>query len=137
MSSKKTTGAFPDLTPPELAVMQALWRDRTLSAREVHERVGEAEGWAYTTTRTVTERLAGRGLVQKRRLHGLIVYEPAVSRAEGLARRFLDFADRVLQVDRAQLVSMLGRSRALGPKDMAELERLLESAERPAQRGRR
>ncbi len=60
-----------------------------------------------------------------------------MSRVEGLARRFLDFADRVLQVERAQLVSMLGSSQALDARDLAELERLLESADRPARRGRR
>ncbi len=126
MSSKTT--ALPDLAPSEIRVMQALWSRGTLAARELHVQVGVDEGWAYTTTRTIVDRLVTKGLVTRRRLHGLIVYEAAVSRARGLARRVLDFADRVLQVDGARLVSMLGDANALTPDDVTELERLIAPA---------
>jgi BlaI family transcriptional regulator, penicillinase repressor len=124
-STEATSDALPELTAPELAVMQALWRADVLAAREIHDRVGTEEGWAYTTTRTVVERLVKKGLVRKRLLHGLTVYEPAVSRARGLARRLLDLADRVLQVDRSQVVSFLGRSESLSAQDLKELQAII------------
>jgi BlaI family transcriptional regulator, penicillinase repressor len=122
------SASLPDLAPSEIRVMQALWSRGTLAARELHVEVGAAEGWAYTTTRTIVDRLVAKGLVTRRRLHGLIVYEAAVSRARGLARRVLDFADRVLQVDGGRLVSMLGDANALTPDDVTELERLIGRA---------
>ena len=60
-----TPKALPQLAPAELDVMKVLWTAGGLSAREVHERLAEQTGWAYSTTRTMIERMVKKGLVAR------------------------------------------------------------------------
>jgi len=122
------TTRLPDLAGTELEVMKVLWKQGRLSAREVHERVEESLGWAYSTTRTTLERLAKKGAVRKRRFHGLTLYEAKISKARGLARRVLDFAERVLESEPTPVVSLFAHSEALSDEEVEELSRLLDEA---------
>lgn len=119
---------LPELSDSELELMKVLWREGKLSAREVHERVAGGLGWAYSTTRTTLERMARKGLVGKRRFHGLHLYSPEVSRARGLAGRVREFAERVLEMEPAPVVSLFAQGEALTPEELEELSRLLEES---------
>ena len=114
------------VTPAELEVMKVLWSVGESSAREVHEGLVESRGWAYTTTRTLIERLVTKKWLSKRRLHGINVYVAAVSRVQGIAGLLRDFAHRILEVDRVPVAPLFAESEALTAQEIAELERLLE-----------
>ena len=121
---------LPDLTEAELLVMNFLWASSPKSAREVHDHVSpDDRDWAYTTTRTVLARLVSKGALVREQVHGLFVYAPCVSRAEGLARRVRRFAEGVLQIPPARLVSMFAEAEALTDAELAELTRLMEEIE--------
>jgi len=122
--------ALPQLAPAELDVMKALWAGGGLSAREVHERLAEQTGWAYSTTRTTIERMVKKGLVARRTFHGLHVYEPAISRAQGMARLVHDFASRVLGLSHVPVAALFRDSQVLTPAELAELRALLAPARR-------
>jgi len=119
----------PDLTRSELAVLKVLWKQGELSAREVHEGLSGSLDWAYSTTRTTLDRMATKGLLQKRSFHGMYLYEPCVSKVAGLAGLVRDLAERVLEVDYAPVVSLFAESNALTPEEVEELSRLLEEEE--------
>jgi|YelNatPaOPRAMG01_1025707.scaffolds.fasta_scaffold06551_2 predicted transcriptional regulator len=123
MAKKKD---LPDLSRAELDLMRILWRAERLSAREVHEGLDPAYGWAYSTTRTVLERLVAKGYLTRELFHGVNLYRPLISRPQGLARLVRDFADRVLEADRGGLVALFARDSSLSPAEVKELERLLE-----------
>lgn len=129
MTPRIETTALPDLSDSELDVMRALWKGDRLSAREVHDRVSPARGWAYSTTRTVLERMVEKGLVNKASFHGIYLYRPRLSRAAGLARAVRDFADRVAEIGAAPVVSLLAGGESWSDEEVAELERLLGLAQ--------
>lgn len=116
----------PELTKSELVVLKVLWREGELSAREVHEGLPDALEWAYSTTRTTVDRMAGKGLLAKRSFHGIYLYGPRISRAAGLAGVVRDLAERVLETDYAPVVSLFAEANDLSPEEVDELERLLE-----------
>ncbi|UCC83061.1 MAG: BlaI/MecI/CopY family transcriptional regulator [Gemmatimonadota bacterium] len=116
----------PELTKSELAVLKVLWREGELSAREVHEGLPDALGWAYSTTRTTVDRMAAKGLLVKRSFHGIYLYEPRISRPAGLAGVVRELAERVLEMDYAPVVSLFAEANDLSPEEVDELERLLE-----------
>ncbi|MFC2173071.1 BlaI/MecI/CopY family transcriptional regulator [Acidobacteriota bacterium] len=122
----ESTKDLPHLTPAELDVMKVLWSAERLSAREVHDRLAEKQGWAYSTTRTTLERMVKKGLITKKAFHGLHIYEPRISRAMGLAKMVKDFAGEVLEMDYAPVVSLFAKSNALTREELTELRRLLE-----------
>lgn len=103
-----------------------LWRLRQASVREVHDRLEADTGWAYTTTKTVMDRMAAKGLLERENLHGAFVYRPLVSRAAGLARFVRFFADRVVERDLGTVLGLFRDSEALSEEELAELERLVQ-----------
>lgn len=128
---------LPELSSTELDVLKILWAAGRLSAREVHDDLGHRRGWAYSTTRTTLERMVEKGLLEKGAFHGLNLYRPLVSKPVGLARLVRDFAERVLELDVAPVVSLFARSEALSEEEVQELERLLElTADEDEEEGR-
>ena len=85
-------------------------------------------GWAYSTTRTVLDRMVKKGLLERGSFHGVYLYQPRISRPLGLARLVRDFAERVLELDSAAVLPLFARSEALSEEEVAELSRLLEAA---------
>ena len=125
---------LPELTKIELEVMKSLWTDGRLSAREIHQRAGERQSWSYSTTRTVIERMVGKGLLAKEKFHGIYLYTAMISRPQGLARWVRHFADRVLEIDYQPVVSLFTQGQTLSAEEIDELQRLLdeESAGEPS-----
>jgi BlaI family penicillinase repressor len=121
---------LPQLNPSELEVMKILWDADGLSAREVHQRLGQHMDWAYSTTRTTIERMVRKGLVKKNVFHGLHLYTASVSRASGLARMVRDFARQVLETSHVPVVSLFAESGSLNSKEIDELSRLLDDLDR-------
>ena len=117
---------LPRLNPTELEVMKILWDADGLSAREVHQRLGERMDWAYSTTRTTIERMVRKALIKKSRFHGLHLYTASVSRASGLARMVRDFARQVVETSHAPVVSLFADSGSLDKDEIGELSRLLD-----------
>lgn len=120
---------LPEVARSELEVLKVLWEEGRLSAREVHDRIAAAQGWAYSTTRTVLDRMAKKGLLGRARFHGMLLYEPRISRPLGLARLVRDFAERVLELDSAAVLPLFARSEALSEEELAELSRLLDEVD--------
>jgi predicted transcriptional regulator len=117
---------LPELTKSELAILKVLWKQGEASAREVHERLPEALGWAYSTTRTTVERMVAKGLLERRSFHGINVYRALISRVTGLAGVVRELAERVFETDYAPVVSLFAESNALTDEEVEELSRLLE-----------
>ncbi len=126
MVSKKP---LPELTKAELDVMRVMWREGRLSAREVHELLSEETDWAYSTTRTVMDRMVEKGVLAKRPFHAINLFEPRITKAMGLARLVRDFAARVLQVDPASVVPLFAQGDALTAEELDEMSRILEDAD--------
>ncbi|MBD3384022.1 hypothetical protein GF407_03760, partial [candidate division KSB1 bacterium] len=93
------------------------------------DQIFETTGWAYSTTKTMMDRMVKKGLLIRRRFHGIYLYRPLVSRPAGLVRMVQFFADRVLEMDYSTVVSMFARNKTLSPSEVDELLRLLENEE--------
>lgn len=115
----------PELTKPELAVMKSLWKAGRQSAREVHETAGEANDWAYSTTRTIIERMVKKGLLSKNEFHGIYLYDAKISRVQGLASLVKDFAHRVLEIEPAPVVSLFAQGDTLTSEEIDQLAQML------------
>lgn len=120
--------ALPRLAPAELDVMKVLWGAGGLSGREVHSRLAGPTGWAYSTTRTMLERLVKKGVVVRETFHGLHVYRPAISRAQGVAHLVQEFASTVLGLSHVPVAALFRESAALTPAEVEELRALLAPA---------
>ncbi|MBF0664029.1 MAG: BlaI/MecI/CopY family transcriptional regulator [Brevundimonas sp.] len=111
-------------TDAELDLLKAFWRDGPLSAREVQTRIADGLAWSSSTTRTVLERMRAKGLLVRRQVHGVAVYEPRqpkVAVIGGLMRRLGD----LLEVDGPLPAAAFSGSQLLSEADIVALEEAL------------
>lgn len=64
----------------ELPIMEILWMRGPMPGRDLYLEIRRGKDIAYTTALTVLERLSKKGLVEKDRKSGTILFTPAVSR---------------------------------------------------------
>ncbi len=117
---------IPDLSRAEYDLMHILWKAGRLSVREVHDKIKPTYGWAYSTTKTMMDRMAAKGLLRREKFHGIFLYKPLISRPQGLVKWIEFFADRVLEMDQSAVVSLFARANRLSDEELAELQGLLE-----------
>jgi BlaI family penicillinase repressor len=127
---------LPRLAPAELEVMKVLWSSGRLSSREVHAGLADGTGRAYSTTRTLLERLVKKRVVARETFHGLHLYRPSISRAQGVARLVQEFASKVLGLSHVPVAALFQESEALTPDEVEELRALLATPA-PVTKGRR
>ncbi len=120
---------LPELSPAELDLMKILWASGQSRARDVHTQLNSSYQWAYSTTRTMLERMVKKGYLERETFHGVILYNPLISRPRGLAHLVRDFSKRVLEADPASVVSLFADGSALSADEVAEMTDLLDQLE--------
>lgn len=120
---------FPQLSRSELDLMKILWREGETTVRGVHDMLGGDYDWAYSTTRTIMDRMVKKGLLERREFHNVFLYRSLISKPVGLASYVRDFADRILELDYGSVVALFARSETLTQAEIEELSRLLDEGE--------
>jgi predicted transcriptional regulator len=123
----------PDLSKAEYSILKVLWEGKELTVREVHDQLGETHNWAYSTTKTMMDRMVGKDLLSRRNFHGIFLYKPLISRPAGLVKIVQFFADRVLEMDYGSVVTLFARSNTLSAEEIEELSSLLEEEQQKEQ----
>ncbi len=116
-----------ELSKAELTVLSVLWKQQPLSVRELHDRL--KTGWAYTTTKTVMDRMVAKGFLERGNAHGVNIYKPLVSRPEGMARWIQFFANDVLGIDYDEVLTLFDRKQQYSQVELDELSALIEQAD--------
>ena len=117
---------LPELSKAEYDILRVLWKTGEQTVREVHDQLQITYGWAYTTTKTMMDRMVTKSLLNRKSFHGIYVYNPLITRPAGLARFIQFFADRVLEVEPSTVVAMFAKSKAINPDEIRELDQLLQ-----------
>ncbi|MEW6368761.1 MAG: BlaI/MecI/CopY family transcriptional regulator [Acidobacteriota bacterium] len=125
MSEGKTKSRLPELSRAEFDILRAMWKRGQQTVREVHEQLRTSHGWAYTTTKTMMDRMVAKKLLERVESHGIFLYRPLISRPAGMARWIQFLADRVLETDTDAVVSLFAASKAVTADEVDELERHL------------
>lgn len=112
-----------EISRSEFTILRSLWKQHPQSTREVHDSL--ASRWAYTTVKTMMDRMVTKGLLAKTTVHGVFVYDPAISRPEGVMQFVRFFADKILERDYEKVVSMFADSDTYTPEEIEELRNLL------------
>jgi BlaI family penicillinase repressor len=118
------------IQPPsdtELEILKVFWRDGPLSAREIQSSLPTALDWTASTTRTVLERMRAKGLLARRSVHGLAVYEAARGKADVLGGMLRRVMRQVLEVEGPLPAAAFAGSQILSAEELAQLEALINA----------
>jgi predicted transcriptional regulator len=112
----------------EASVLDALWAGSDLSTPEVHQRVGQPRGLAYTTILTVLQRLYRKGLVTRTEHGKAHVYSAAISRDQFAERRGQFLAGALVELGPAGVTAFLSEAGRLDPDIVALIRRQIQGA---------
>ena len=117
---------IPDLAKSEWSLMEALWTRGQATASALQADLRATQGWAYSTVKTMLDRLVEKGYIKSRRVGNVYEYSPKVRRVAAVARTIDDLADRVLAGSISPLIHRLVERRRLNDDEIRELRRMLD-----------
>jgi BlaI family penicillinase repressor len=130
--SKKTI----KLSRFELGLMQVLWRMGRAAIREIHEQLPEKKRPAYTTVKTMVNRLEAKGAVHRvRKIGNAHIYEALITR-KAAYRRLLDEVLDLFGGSAQPLMAKLLETGKLSLEDIRTLESTVVNAKRKTRLGK-
>lgn len=109
----------------ELKILELLWDNDQLSAKEIAAKAAEQVGWSKTTTYTVIKKCAEKGLI--RRTEPGFVCQAAVTRQQAQQRETRELIDRMYGGEADRLVASLLEGKALSKDEISRLRALVEA----------
>ena len=121
---------YVHLPDAELEVMQALWRREEYPASSAGLMEGLAgRHWQLPTLLKLLSRLEERGFVERTKSGRGNLYRPLVAEDDYLAAESKSFLQRLHGGSLPSLCAALISSRAVGEREIAELEEILKGGE--------
>jgi len=113
------------ITSAESQIMEALWRNSPLSTEEIVAEVGEVQGWAEGTVRTLVNRLLRKKAIRGERDRTRYHYRPLIQRSDYVLSESQGLLDRLFDGEVTPLIAHFAKHRALTPEDMQKLKTLI------------
>ncbi|MCE9596112.1 MAG: BlaI/MecI/CopY family transcriptional regulator [Planctomycetes bacterium] len=117
------------LSEAEWKLMHALWETAPRSARDVHGAVAEETGWAYTTVKTMLDRLVEKGALRSKMRSNQSFYSPSVTQQDARTTALRALLDRAFGGALGGLVAHMADDDELSAKERTEVEALLTRLE--------
>ena len=118
------------LTEPEWIIMNALWGKHPARARDIFERLPATVNWAYTTVKTMLDRLVEKKAVSKCKQANAGLYEPLLSRWQARKTALRTVLDRAFDGAFGPMMSFLVEDENLSISERKELIEILSGKSR-------
>lgn len=117
---------LPALAKAEWALMEALWTRGRATAGAIQADLQPTRNWAYSTVKTILDRLVEKGYVKSRRVGNVYEYTPKFRRGAIVAQTLEELTDRVLSGSVTPLFQHLVERRGLTTDEVRELRKMLD-----------
>ena len=113
------------LTEPEWIIMNALWDEYPAKARDIVERLPSSVNWAYTTVKTMLDRLVEKKAVSKSKQGNTGLYEPRLSRSQARRTALRTVLDRAFDGAFGPMMSFMVEDENLSTEQCKEIIKIL------------
>jgi predicted transcriptional regulator len=125
-----TAKPSPEILETEWDILDALWQLERGTAREVTEILIGKRGWAYSTVKTLLDRMVDKGLVAGRQVGNVWEYTPSLPRQKAQRWAWRRFVDVAFGGAVAPSLAFVAKESKLTKQERAELRTLLEQLEK-------
>ena len=122
-----------ELFDSEWAILQVLWEHEPCTAPAVQEALEQQKGWAYTTVKTMMDRMVKKGLLRTEKIRNLYLYWSAITRAQAQRSEILRTVKRAFDGALTPMMQFLIENERLSPEEYRQLERLIQNCKREQQ----
>jgi len=120
----------PALANAELGVMNLLWQDDRLTARQIREQLyPDATKAQHGTVQRLLQRLEDKGYVQRDRSLSVHLFSPAISRQTYAGQQLESLADKLTAGSFAPLITHLVETNRISPDEIARIRAILDEQE--------
>jgi predicted transcriptional regulator len=120
----------PKPTDSELAILRVLWERGPSTVREVMDQLARIQKTGYTTVLKLLQIMTEKGLVTRKEVGRVHVYEAARSRAHTQRQLVGRLLDRAFGGSAQQLVLQALSAKPASRLEIAEIRKLLDELER-------
>jgi|SRR5581483_922585 len=125
------------LTPLELQILEALWKQGRLAIREIQESFPESERPAYSTVQVAVQRMEEKRVVRRvRKIGNAQIYDAAVSRAD-VRGRLLDEVLKFFGGRPRFVMAHMVEAGKLTVEEIREAEKLIEDMSKAKKQSKR
>ena len=117
----------PPLANAELAVMNLLWQNDRLTARQIREQLyPDAAKPQHGTVQRLLQRLEDKGYVERDRSLSVHLFSAAISRQTYAGRRLESLADKLTEGSFAPLITHLVEEKKISRDDIKRIRAILD-----------
>jgi BlaI family penicillinase repressor len=119
-----------ELFDSEWAILQVVWEREPCAAPTVQEALEKDKGWAYTTVKTMMDRMVKKGLLRTERIRNLYLYRSAITRAQAQRSEIMRTVKRAFDGALTPMVQFLIENEKLSGEEYRRLESLIKDRKR-------
>ncbi|MHC4117490.1 MAG: BlaI/MecI/CopY family transcriptional regulator [Planctomycetota bacterium] len=119
-----------ELFESEWAILRVVWRLEPCAAPTVQEELKSQKGWAYTTVKTMMDRMVKKGLLKTQRLRNLYLYSSAVTKSQARRGEIMRTVARAFDGTLTPMMQFLIENDELSEQEYRQLEDLLKNRKR-------
>jgi BlaI family penicillinase repressor len=125
------------LSENEWAIIQTVWELQPCTAPTVQETLWRSKKWAYTTVKTMMDRMVRKGLLATKKMRNLYLYRAAVTQTQAKKNEIAGMLKRAFDGTLTPMVQFLMENDQISDREYAELETLIKNRKRKRSRAKK
>ncbi len=119
-----------ELFESEWAILRVVWRLEPCAAPTVQEELRDKKGWAYTTVKTMMDRMVAKGLLKTQRIRNLYLYSSVVTQSQARRGEIMRTVARAFDGTLTPMMQFLIENDELSEQEYEQLEGLIKNRKR-------
>jgi len=119
-----------ELFESEWTILRIVWERQPCAAPTVQEALAAEKGWAYTTVKTLMDRMVRKGLLRTEKIRNLYLYRAAVSQAQAQRSEIFRTVQRAFNGTLTPMMQFLLENEELSEQEYEHLARLIRERRR-------
>lgn len=125
----KQQADLPDLSPAQREIMEIVWEQDEVTAKEVRRVLWRTRKVARNTVRTLLERMEDKGWLEHRTVGRTFLYRASRPRHDTVGQKVREIVETVCGGSPETLVTALLDYRGLRPAELKRIRQLLDRAQ--------
>ena len=123
-----------ELTGAEWRIIKAVWENEPCAAPAIQEKLFPQTQWAYSTVRTLMDRMVGKGLLTAEKIRNLTLFRSAVTPARARRGELAYALKHAFDGAMAPMLQCLLDTNKLGEDELSALEELIKAKKRSSKK---
>ncbi len=124
-----------ELFETEWAILKVVWEKEPVTAPDVQEALVKQKKWAYTTVKTLMDRMVKKQLLDAKKIRNLYVYTAVITKAEAMKRELKRTLKRAFNGAFTPMVQFLVDHEQLSEEEYKYLEQIIKEHKQQKKEG--